>query len=223
VTKKKHLKKQLKKKYVNPHIGKGQNTKENVEYRRQVLVSLLGSGKNVEEISKILKVSIDTIYKDKSELSKQGLIRLQELGSSELTFYYATLINDNNNLKKFLWSIINSTNGNNAQLDNNNKEEIITLDHKLKASRTIMEINEKLGNIYNSTVSNIILPEYTKKLNNIEDILRQENLLQDNKEENNKKSSFMNIQRPKLTKDIDKPIEDNSNNDNDNVDKDNVM
>ena len=223
VKKKSKKKSPIIKKYVNPHKGMGNNTKENIDYRRQQLITLIGSGKNTEEISKILNVSIDTIYKDKSELSKQGIETLRNLGSAELTFYYSTIIKDNNNVKKFLWSVLNADNTNTTTSNNDNKtnnEEIITIEHKLKASRTLIELNRELRELYNQSVSHIILPDYTKRLDNIETMLLEENLTQDNIHNNNKQSdkikSFMNIKRPKLTND-------NNSNDNDNIDNDNVM
>lgn len=173
-----------------------QNTSIDVDNRRLQLISLLGSGLSIDDIAKRLEVSRETIFSDKREISKQGLQTLRDLGASELSFYYSTIASDNNNVKQFLWSVIKNT-----STMEDDPSHYIPISEKIKASKTLIELNKELRELYNQVMTTIILPDYTKRLDTMETILVKEGLASDDiiERQEHKTKSFMVLKRPHIT------------------------
>jgi hypothetical protein len=169
--------------------SKGSNN-INIQKRRLKLISLLGSGLSLYEIANKLNCSIDTIYKDKEYISKEGLNQLRDLGNTELCFYFSTIINDLNNVKLFLWSILKTDKGKNGT------QSDITTKDKIYASKTIIDLDNSLRETYKDSIASILIDDYKKRLEHLESILSLENT--NDITEDNKPINYMTLNLPKL-------------------------
>ena len=170
----------------------------NVLQRQQQLITLLGSGKSLKEISTILNCSIDTLYKDKQEISIKGLNELRDLGNANLCFYFSTIISDMNNVKEFLWSILKSGKG------SKDSKSQISIKDKINASIAIIKCDDSLRELYKDSIASILIDDYRTRLHKLENILEIE---QTNNQDNNKPINYFTQQLPKVKKETDDTIQ----------------
>lgn len=141
--------------------------------RRNKVQRLLSQGSTLEDISKELKVSYETIKNDKKHLKKEAFEMLTNSRSEELAYQYCTMIQNILNCNKKCWEIFN---------DESSSPKI-----KLQALKTSVECNRELNQLVKDSTSVFTLENLKKRIDDLAASLDNETV-----------KSYMTIPMPSL-------------------------
>lgn len=122
--------------------------------RRNKVLMLIAEGRNETDISKILEVSLDTVYKDKKAMLKKALSYIETLGSRALAYLYEDMIEETNRVKREMWSILKN-------------KESLPMD-KIHSAKVVIQIITEKRELIKESVSFAVIEELKKRIEQLE-------------------------------------------------------